>query len=300
MPGSVGSGVAPASAVSQVVSDSAKPVPGAGSLNGVACGSATSCVAVGSDSGEGVIVYVVSISNGIWSNDWAVPGNGEPGAPDQVSLYSIGCYRSSCWGGGTSIYEGSVIAPIQDKGGPGALESVDPFGEVQGLACIKDFCAAVGQAISASQPKSAAAAYSIVDGKLHDAGYLSKARFLGGVACRSTSWCISVGTSYKQTQGVVALLIDNSLGAAEFVPTTGALDGVACSKTQNECLAVGFNNASEGVVLRIDGGAPRSVEVVKDAQDLTGVACPTNTSCLVVGDSDADQGVLGKVRLPTG
>jgi hypothetical protein len=135
-------------------------------------------------------------------------------------LYSVGCYRGSCWGGGNTIYEGSAIVPIQDKGGPGTLESVDPFGEVMGIACpFKDFCAAVGQAISASQPNEAGTAYTIVNGKLHDAGNLPDVGFLGGIACRSTSWCVSVGTSNKETKGAVALIENRSLDAPRFIPT---------------------------------------------------------------------------------
>jgi hypothetical protein len=147
-PVAVVSGMSTASATSQILNVSAQPVPGTDSLNGIACSSATYCVAVGADSGEGVIVpitdgvpgtpdmvpsttslkavscpnsniciavgygpytnppeptttagYVISISNGIWSNDWAVPGNGEPDAPDQVYLgpsgFSVGL-ASSC------------------------------------------------------------------------------------------------------------------------------------------------------------------------------------------------------------
>jgi hypothetical protein len=73
---------------------------------------------------------------------------------------------------------------------------------------------------------------------------------------------------------------------------------VACGTNRNECLAVGVNSASKGVVVGIYAGSPGTAEVVRGAQDLNGVACPSNNSCFVVGDNRTDEGVLGKVHLP--
>jgi hypothetical protein len=319
-------------------------VPGTTALNAIACGSQDFCVAVGSDSGEGVVVpvtdgipgtpeavpvtdaltavscpnsttctavgygpysnppeptatagYVIDITNGSWSNYWVVPGNGEPDAPDQVHLYGVACPRPSwCLAGGTDVYLGVVVLAIH--GGPGTLESVAPFGGVQGIACrSKGFCLAAGDV---EYTKQAGAVFPIVDGKPQGEGDgAAGVGILDGVACRSTTWCVSVGSSKHGDEGAVTLIIDQSPSGPKFVSTATVLNGVACSSRQNECLTVGANNDGKGVAVGINDGTPGIAQVVRGTQGLSGVACPSSTACLVVGSNDSHQGVLATVPL---
>jgi hypothetical protein len=339
-------GSATASASTRVVNAPAQVVPGTTSLNGIACHGHDNCVAVGSDSGEGVVVpitdgvpgtaepvsatdsltavscptttycvavgtgpysnppeptqtagYVVPITDGTPTGANVVPGMGMPGAPDQVYLYGVGCISAtSCWAVGSSAYLGDVILPIGSQN----LEPVAPGYGLQGVACRDNTCIAVGNEAVTSRkyPYGEGIAVAVTDGKAGSLGGSPGTQTLNGVACRFSAWCFAVGSNtHDSTEGVVVLVISQTIRNAVLVPGSAVLYGVGCRHvTQVDCVAVG-SGSNQGVVAPIYDGTPGAAHAVAGSDELSGVACPTSTSCLVVGGNSSDEGVLATVRL---
>jgi hypothetical protein len=80
------------------------------------------------------------------------------------------------------------------------------------------------------------------------------------------------------------------------------LSGVAC-ETAKVCIAAGDGNFSpdQGMILPITDGVPGTPRAVPNADNLTGIACPSPTSCVAVGSvagSPHAEGVV--VRITSG
>lgn len=266
-------------------------------LSAVSCPTSTFCVAVGSGPYSNppepiqAAGFVVPITNGTPEGADPVPGMGMPGAPDDVYLYGVGCSSaSSCWAAGSSAYMGDVILPI-DNGYPQNLETVaPPNGSLEAVSCRGANCIAVGYA--PGKKYNVGLVVAITDGMGQSEGGPPGIQDLNGVACRSATWCAAVGSN------VVVLVTGQSLHNAEQVPGASVLYGVACRATSVDCVAVGDNSSSEGVVAGIYNGTPGTAQAVAGTDELSGAACPTNTSCLVVGTNSSGEGVLAMIHLP--
>ena len=114
--------------------EAAEGVAGVSVLNGIACESATQCIAVGSSqSGEGV---VVPVSNSVAGEPVAVAGT--------TSLQSVACEGGgTCIGVGVGASGEGVVVPISNAV-PGAATTVANAGELDGVACLGSSCVAVG------------------------------------------------------------------------------------------------------------------------------------------------------------
>jgi hypothetical protein len=279
-------------------------VPGTSHLFAVTCPT-TLCFAVGNGPYTNppepttVAGVVVPITDGTPGGVQTVIGPGQPGAPDQVTLWGVGCSSAdSCLAGGSDVYMGAVIVPIED-GASGNEESV--FGvsgsSEYGVACRKiSFCMAVGLGNGTSTVLRIS-----TNGKVRNEGGPAGAGRLTAVSCRNTAWCLVAGTNRHEKKGVVALVTNGAPGSAVAVSGSSLLQGVACRPATTECLVVGYNSSNEGVVAGINDGTPGTAQVVAGTEGLLGVACPTNTSCLVVGTTVGKhslKGVLAMIHLP--
>jgi hypothetical protein len=285
------------------VPGTAQLVAGPDTLSAVSCPTTTYCVAVGTGPYSNppeptqAAGYVVPITDGTPIGANAVPGMGMPGAPDQVYLYGVGCISAtSCWAVGSSAYLGDVILPIGSQN----LETVAQGYGLQGVACRDNTCIAAGNGdvTSRKYPYGEGIAVAIADGKAASLGGTPGAQTLNGVACRSSAWCLAVGSNaHDSTEGVVVLVISQEIRNAVLVPGSAVLYGVGCRHvTQVDCVAVG-SGSNEGVVALIYDGTPGTAHAVAGSDELSGVACPTSTSCLVVGGNSSDEGVLATDRL---
>ncbi len=210
----------------------------------------------------------------------------------------MGCISAtSCWAVGSSAYLGDVILPIGSQN----LETVAPGYGLEGVACRDNTCIAVGNVAVMSRKHNygEGIAVAITDGKAGSLGASPGAQNLNGAACRSSEWCVAVGSnSHDSTEGVVVLVISQAIRNAVPVPGSAVLNGVGCRRTtQVDCVAVG-SGSNEGVVAGIYDGTPGTAQAVAGTDELSGVACPTSTSCLVVGGNSSDEGVMATVHLP--
>ncbi len=253
---------APASA------STAQVVPGVSPLNGVACPSATTCVAVGDSA-------VVTITNGTVSAPQAVSGT-------NLDLLGVACpTATTCVAVGENASFQGMVVPITN-GTPGTAVVVPGTVGLEGVACPSaTTCIAVGFGSGVVVP--------ITNGTPGTPQAVPGAPFLFGVACPSATTCIAVGNN--DFEGVVVPITNGTPGSPQMMPSTPFLTGVACASITT-CVAVGNNAAAGGVggaVVPITNGTVGIPQVVPT---VNGVACPSATSCIAVGFSISGQGQI--------
>ncbi len=286
-------------------------VYGTASLNGIACPISTECYAIGGNSnGDGVIV---PIDNG-------VPGTAEivPAASGNllalIALSSIACSSSTvCYAVGTKITASStsfnitgIIVPI-DNGTVGAAQTVSAAsGGLTGIACSSStVCYAVGAnsngigiivPIGNGTPGTAETVSAVSEG-------------LTGIACSSSTTCYVIGTEVTNpnslqvsitVESIIMPLTKGTLGTAKNVSSTGSLDSIICPGATT-CYAVGTetnntnsisNGSGGGMLVSIINGTPGTVQSISGTTGLTGIACPSPTTCYDVGGGGGLSGII--------
>ena len=287
-----------------VSSSGVQPVPGTGSLDGVACSSASSCVAVGSVAGQGV---VVPIDNGVAGTPQAVSG--------ADNLTSVWCSTAgSCIAVGTGPYrippeptvDVGVVAGIENgiaggaapemigNGLPGAPDGVNP----SGVSCTDpEHCMAVGTATYED-----GFVVNIVRGEaaqtLQSLGPLT----MSGVECMENDWCAVAGQVTRADSphafGVVDFVqIGGSKGRIGFGPSFGYgdgsnLNGVACHDQSREfCVMAGADRHS-GALFSVVGESSGQMQAVAGSSSLNDVACAGTYWCVAVGQTPTGQAAI--------
>jgi hypothetical protein len=125
---------------------------------------------------------------------------------------------------------------------------------------------------------------------------------LDAISCSSTTSCVAVGT-YDDSSGATQGLIETysgtswtptelSLPADAYANPEVALDAISCSSTTS-CVAVGSYDGSTPMVVQWSGSTiwsaqplalPLDASASEPSPQLTGVSCPSTTTCWVVGD----------------
>ncbi len=307
-----------------------------GWLDGVDCVTATSCVAVGNESGAGTAnakALVETLHGGSWSAKTA------PSAPKGTGdfLFSVSCpivgscvavgyyFTSSATGGtGTALIEtlahGSwSVTPIPSLG----HDVVDSF--LNGVSCATTVdCVAVGATQNTGASTHEPLIMTLDKGKwsLTSGPSLgSQQGGLQGVSCTSPTSCTAAGWQSTAYANASASLVESLAGGSwSVVPSpsigtqswnstlpTGGLNGVSCA-SEASCMAVG---QFTGPVPTIDVLANRTwtaavspdPDPTDGATGLVGVSCTTTTDCVAVG-SLAAAGIkntpAGALGLPLG
>jgi hypothetical protein len=279
-------------------------------LRGLTCFSPTSCFAVGSSNGEGVLV---PITNGVVGPLQAVPGTtrlsdvtctsatscvatgytgvflattavvvpitgGGAGPPQSVPgvavLPRVSCpSATSCFATGTTTDNQGVLVPItHGVAGPAQV--------IAGTDSLVDIaCPSPSTCVAISFDGSVVA---ITDGTAGPAQLISPDVFLSSIACTDASHCVAVGTYIQgeSFEGAVVAIADGVAGSYQAVPGMSVLQTVACSTS---CVAVGSDPSDNfGAIVPISGGVPGSVQYVDGAGLLWGVACGAER-CIAVG-----------------
>jgi hypothetical protein len=265
-------------------------VPGY-TLLGVACSSASTCVAVGgNNSGQQV---VVPITNG-------VPGSVEP-VPGASKLAGVACSSATaCVAvGNTNSPNSGLILPIVN-GAPGTPQPVPGTTlDLFGVACSgATSCIAVGrnpsdQGVVVPITNGTPGATQIVPGTWGNAGGLS------GVACPSATTCVAVGGDSSSGPGVVVPITNGTPGSLQTVSGTFTLTGVACISTTT-CEGAGTSpppnsSSARGMVVPITNGIPGAAQAVPGTVQFNGIACANATMCNAVGFSLSSSGAQGVV-----
>jgi hypothetical protein len=266
----------------------------AGPLENLACSSATDCLAVGSDAGQGSVMPIVD-------------------TPVLFSVNAAACVSpATCEAvGETNSGEGVVIRVVD--GAPEPARTVAGTAALDGIACpTATRCEAVGRGPGPPDATTPGVVVPIAGGRPGVARPVGGTAELLDVACAAASVCDAVGVGLPGLgfgPGVVVPITRAIPRAAEPVAGTSALLGIACAGvTACEAVGQGPENpgfGSAGVVVPI-GRTPGPVEPVPatplqvgvgppllEATPLSDVACPRASSCDAVGG--AESGVVVRI-----
>ncbi len=282
---------------------------------GLACESATRCLAVGDNSvGVAEIAPIVA---------------GRPGAPPvgtEQQLEAIACADASCTVAGANSSQRAIVGKLSgvtartvpvghglfglgslgcatssscvaggdgqgvivsiSSGAPSAITPLSALAFVNGIACpTATVCWAVGDAHANPHHGLLVRIDNDEPGVVHHAPSM----YLSGIACATATSCEATGSvpSGAGHEGVVVRIVDGRFGAPRRVPGTSFMSAIACPTTR--CLAIGNTppraGRSKGVVLAIHNGTPSATRSIPVAPTL--LACPTSRVCEAVGSTDA-------------
>lgn len=253
-------------------------------LNGIGCGSAGECIAVGfgpEPGGEGIIGVLVH------------QDGDRIGAPGTVAgtqnLKGLACASpTACFAVGESSSGSGVVVPIKSDVA-GTPISIPGTFRLDAITCpSSSSCLAVGF--------DAAGNGELVPIGLGGPGAVKSVGagdLLHGIACESESSCVAVGEDAGNNEGVVVPITSGTPGPQQDVSGTGSLNAVTCASSSS-CTAVGQNaQSTAGVTVPIDLGSVGSVATDANALQFFGVDCASSTSCVAVGEStDPFEGVV--------
>ena len=285
-------------------------VSGTGELSSVACATSSSCVAVGSMNGEGVVVPI----------DDGVPGPAQA-LPGTEGLVSVACTSArSCIAVGTELYsdepmppwtfgvfvgiddgQAFVAGPITGSGLPGSPDYVYP----SGVACSggTHYCVAVGGATYEG-------GFGVDIGKGGSSVVQSINPFrINGVECANDGWCLADGQEQAEFVQIVNgnLVLGPSVGFSDHAN----LNSGACHALSRDfCVVAGASGRKpgEGTVFSVVGESSGLIREVPGTSTLNDLACSGNYWCVAVGQSTAGEGAIvpvgwespGAVRSVTG
>jgi hypothetical protein len=190
---------------------------------------------------------------------------------------------------------------------PLSVHPVSGVSELAAIACSgRNSCFAVGYVETSTEPYSEGVVVPVVDGNPGSAELVPGTVRLNGIACPSTSTCIAVGDQAVSWMGsnpifsvgeVVTITNGTPGGAEEAAPGPDPWMGspnelflysVSCTEVSS-CVAVGNDDAYNGVVVPIKNGSPGPEKVIGGAEQnlVNGVTC--SEDCYAVGSWSTDQ-----------
>lgn len=283
---------------------------GGAELSAVSCPEAGHCVAVGfyrSDAFPSSATtappsapLIESEANGRWQIV-----DGPPVAPDSV-LTSVSCPSAAdCTAVGTTIGP-SGVTPLEsffietfDGRSWTLLPPSAPAGTVSALNAVScpgpSACVAVGDIAPVSHPTVTRPLVETMENGTWTAAVLPSLGTgqgtLYGVSCPAVRQCVAAGNAVTGASTGAALVLTLS-GTAWSVdqaalgqPGDPSLTALACADVDH-CLVAGTALESAGKVLaQVNATEWRSLTPPAFSDNVEGAACPTDSSCVVVGNS---------------
>ncbi len=196
----------------------------------------------------------------------------------------------------------------------GAAQAFMPMTAFNGVACASTSqCIGVGN-VHSTVNSGAAASLNPVSGDLSTGQSLQLIRssgFLNGVSCPSSSVCLAVGENPNETRGLAVPLNPNTAmvrsGQKRHLLSGIFMSAVACA-SRKQCLAVGHDSSGSGVVVALSPAtgailSGQRVQIIPGTGGvgLEGVACPSASLCVAVGEnSGRSAGVAVPLNPATG
>ena|GEM_PF-3327994 len=266
---------------------SGSPVAGSYRLNGVACSSATSCLAVGVGQSGGL---VVAVTNG-------VPGSvAEVAAASELNAVACPTATTCVAVGSSSSSTGEGEAVLVVDGVPTVSVAVPSSYGLAGVACpTVGTCVAVGGANASvtSVGVGVVVALEATGGTLAvgTSADVDGTTQLSGVSCPDAADCVASGGTSAGVGAFVALTLGTgspppvSVGAISESSGSFNLYGIACTNAST-CLGSGAGGVG-GVTAPYTSASAGAAQPVSGMFPVYAVACPTTTSCAVVGASSS-------------
>jgi hypothetical protein len=268
------------------------------SLDGIACASATDCIAVGNyHSGLRSFTLVER-----WDGtEWSIQSS--PNKSQSSELSGVACVSVTLCTAVGDYWTGSARATLAERwdGSSWSIQrtpnhSVNAWSELDGVTCTSgSACVAVGYREADGTDLTLierwnGAAWSIQPSP-NPPG--PRGSFLSAVSCPTASFCTAVGFSADSLgAGTLAEQWDGNVWTIESTPSPGELaelTGVSCLSA-TFCTAVGYHTTSDfgdvTLVEHWDGTSWRRQAVPNPGQGgrLSGVACSSVWACVAVGE----------------
>jgi hypothetical protein len=292
-------------------------------LYGVACPSASSCVAAGdyvdpAGTGQGLLLTGHGSS---WTATKAPLPASAGASPSDVTLFGVVCPSAAACVAAGGYYDSAgnqeallvtghgtswtaIEAPLPTGAG------ADPDASLSDVTCASThLCVAVGSYIDSSGNSQGllitghGTSWTATEAPVPAGANSAPGTSISGVACPSAARCIAVGTYTDSTGYYEGLLLTwhrSSWTATEAPLAAGAganpgagLSGVACSSAST-CLAagayMGSSSAYQGLLLAGHGSSWTATKARLPAHanadpvaSLSDVACPSASTCVVTG-----------------
>jgi hypothetical protein len=278
---------------------SSQTVPGTANIETTACPSATTCVALGSNSsGQGVVVTIdIGASGAADTFSTQV----FPALTFADSEYSgIACASStSCVAFGMSndsnSYAELVPITIGSTVTVGTPQVVSGIFALNAVACASSTsCVAVGE----TQWDGSGVVVPFTIGTTDTVGATLVPSGTGtyggigeftGVTCPSATTCEAFGGNGLGYLMPITIGVTDTVGVTQSVPGTTQIRNMVCASATS-CEAVGGASAIAVSIGTTDTFG--TVQAVSGSPYLLGVACPSATSCEAVGQASGGQGVV--------
>jgi hypothetical protein len=277
----------------------------AGRLQGVACASSKSCVAVGgrspTSSGPGGTLAEK------WSGSkWSVVKSPDPPGSDGAALSSAACTSATnCVAVGDYFTSSHTTLPAAERwnGSKWSVLSVPaPSGATDAsLAAISCASTANCQAVGVSGENTLAESWNGSKWKIvsSPSPVPGKPNVLSGVACPSTSECWAVGYYFPgDMSGALTEKWNGSKWSVVSTPTSksGQLVGDGCF-SKSDCMAAGIGDSLFAIAQRWSGSKWATTKPVKPggatSSQLNAVSCAGKSVCESAG-TNSDQTALAE------
>ncbi len=270
-------------------------------LSGLSCTAVSSCVVT-------VTVGVVVEER---ASTWHRVGLEAAPGPVDASLTSVSCPTPTrCVAVGTyenvSDEDRPFVATLADGTWRGAVLPV-PAGTTQldlsSISCVETACVAVGSEVSTTSTRERAVVARSTGGawalSVLPLAAATSAAALDGVACRSATWCVAVGSATTCHVACTRPLVE-TLGGAGWQPAVLGLPAhsdaawlstVSCWSVR-ACVAAGggalaSNGNAHGITESLDGArwVSRTYAIPSpgDGEDLSSVSCVIGGVCRALG-----------------
>ena len=272
---------------------------GGNTLLGVACASATTCVAVGwiGELQFGTAEPIIERWNGA---GWAIDPGVTHAATAPTALTAASCAHGGiCFAVGWQPGGDRRSTPLIERRDGGAWRNVaSPVpvaATLTGVSCVKSSaCFAVGSyALDARDTRTLVERWNghkwaLVKSPNPDTASGARVNRLLSVSC-PISVCFAVGSVGSGAARPLIERWDGSNWTVEPGPTaagSSVLEAVSCS-SPTKCFAVGRSSSGHALTERWDGTAWKilATPAASGADDLAGVSCFSATACVAVGTS---------------
>ena len=268
-----------------------------GELNGVACATSTSCMAVGEYFSQTASAWQTLAES--WDGTgWSIVTTPNPAGASGSYFEGVSCVSStSCMAVGYSVsgsnwqtlaesWDGTAWSIVTTPNPAGAVES-----NLRGVSCVSTTsCTAAGWSFQPSSPTQALVeSWNGIDWSIATTPSSAGAA-LEGVSCASSVNCTAAGQLGDQT------LVESWNGTTWSIVSTPApvdgferiLLGVSCVSSIS-CTAVGYvdNGSADLALVESWNGATWSIVTTPNPTylQLDGVSCVSSASCIAVGYS---------------
>ena len=251
-------------------------IAGAGTLNGVACMNATTCVAVGDGANgtSGVIVTLARRGAASW-------------AATSIQHFTRRLNGVACPSTSGCVAVGNVVVVITSET-PSSVHDLAAGVTLNGVACAKpNACEAVGT-VDAADGNGPAVWAPIMNGVIGAMQRVSGSEVLEAIACPTLTTCLAVGEA--NGYGGLVAITNESAGVVKHFADIYDAYSISCPTT-DLCAVAGYATGGIGpaqALVALHQGTIGVSRILEGGATYPEVVCTAAQTCLVAGTPAAD------------